>query len=113
MEAQKLISPITMMRIRAQRENKKKRTSLMKLGLSTENSLRLVNILITPTTILETKKAPPRTLFRPTSPSSDRVKETILEKTSDAPLPRARRVTPAIVGGSFRILDRLSSDEQK
>lgn len=70
-------------------------------------------MLMTPTTMLDTKKAPPNTLFRPTSPSPDLVKETMLAKTSGAPFPSERRVTPAMVGESFKILDKLSKEEQK
>lgn len=70
-------------------------------------------MLMTPTTALETKKAPPRTLFRPTSASPDLVKEMMLAKTSGAPLPRERRVMPAMVGDSFRVLDKPSKEGQK
>lgn len=68
---------------------------------------------MTPTTVLDTKKAPPRTLLRPISPLPDLVKETIEAKTSGAPFPSERRVTPAMVGESFKILDKLSKEEQK
>jgi len=71
-------------------------------------------MLIIPTTTLETKKAPPKTQLRPTrfvvvAP----VKDTMLENTSGAPLPRERRVTPAIVGESLKSLDKPSKFEQK
>lgn len=70
-------------------------------------------MLIIPTTILDTKKAPPKTLLSPRSPLADLVKETIEAKTSGAPFPSERRVTPAMVGESFKILDKLSKEEQK
>lgn len=72
-----------------------------------------MKILIIPTTTLDTKNAPPKTIFRPTSPSLVLVKETILAKTSAAPFPSERRVTPAIVGDSFNTLDKFSKEEQK
>jgi hypothetical protein len=68
-----------------------------------------------PTTTHDMKEAPPTTVLRPISmfvPPSP-INDTKLEKTSEAPLPRERRVTPAIVGDSFKSLDRLSSEEQK
>ncbi|KAK9157631.1 hypothetical protein Scep_004205 [Stephania cephalantha] len=70
-------------------------------------------MLIIPTTTVDTNRAPPNTLLRPTSPVPALVKETRLENTSGAPLPRERRVTPAMVGESFRKLDKLSNEEQK
>lgn len=113
MAPHKEIFPTRIIKRRQQRENRKKQTSLMKLHLSTEIWRGLVNKLMTPTTTLDTKKAPPKILFRPTSPLLDLVKETILAKTSGAPLPSERRVTPAIVGESFKSLDRLSKEGQK
>lgn len=69
---------------------------------------------ITPTTTVVTKRAPPRTLLSPTSPTPDpAVKETILEKKSGAPFPNERSVTPAMAGESLRTFERLSSEEQK
>ena len=68
---------------------------------------------MTPTTILDTKNAPPKILLSPTSPSSERVNETMPEKTSVAPFPRGRRVVPAIVGERFKVLDKLSKEGQK
>jgi hypothetical protein len=113
MAPHKLIFPFAIIRTREKREKRKNRTSLIKLGLSTEIWCGLIKILITPTTILETKKAPPKTLLRPTAPLPDLVKETIEAKTSGAPFPNERRVTPAMVGESFKILDKLSKEEQK
>ena len=59
------------------------------------------------------KKAPPKILFRPTPALPDLVNETILAKTSEAPFPNERRVTPAIAGESLKILDKLSKEVQK
>ncbi|KAL5708693.1 hypothetical protein ACHQM5_019459 [Ranunculus cassubicifolius] len=61
----------------------------------------------------ETKKTPPKTLLRPTPPVPSPIKETKLENTSFAPLPKERRVTPAIAGESFRTIAKLSKEEQK
>lgn len=52
-------------------------------------------------------------LFSPTSPLPDLVKETMEAKTSEAPFPSERRVTPAMIGESFMSLDKLSKEEQK
>lgn len=109
-----MILPMATITRREESEKRRKRTSLIKLGLSTVISLSgLIDMLIIPTTTLDTKNAPPRTLFRPTSPSPVLVKDTILAKTSGAPLPRERRVTPAIVGDSLKILDKPSKEGQK
>ncbi|KAL5730949.1 hypothetical protein ACHQM5_003724 [Ranunculus cassubicifolius] len=69
--------------------------------------------LITPTTIQEMKKTPPRTLLSPTPLVPSPMKETKLENTSFDPLPMERRVTPTIVGESFKALDKFSKEEQK
>ncbi|KAA8518355.1 hypothetical protein F0562_015762 [Nyssa sinensis] len=62
--------------------------------------------------MLDMKNAPPKTLLRPTPPSPDLVKEIILENTSLAPLPRGRRVVPAMVGESFKAFDKHSTEGQ-
>ncbi|KAL2502108.1 uncharacterized protein Fot_35956 [Forsythia ovata] len=98
---------------RQQRAKRKKRTSLMKLGSSTVIRREDTDILTTPTTKHDMKMAPPNTPLRPTSPSPDRVKEIILAKTSLAPFPSGRSVVPAIVGDSFRTVDKLSTEGQK
>ena len=85
----------------------------MKLDLSTAMAEGPTEMLMMPVTTLETKKAPPRILLRPTSPSLEPVKEIMLEKTSEAPFPSERRATPAMVGESFRVLERLSREGQK
>lgn len=70
-------------------------------------------MLMTPTTTEETKNAPPMTLLSPTSSAPEPENETMLANTSLAPLPRDKRVTPAMVGDSLRSLERPSRDEQK
>lgn len=87
--------------------------SLMKLHLSIETSQGPMQMLMVPTTTHDTKKAPPKMLLRPMTLVPVPMKETMLEKTSGAPLPKERSVTPAMVGGSFRSLDKLSKFEQK
>lgn len=101
------------MKERQERVKRKNRTSLTKLDLSTEIPRLVTSMLMIPTTTLDIKNAPPRTLLNPTSPSPDRVKEMILENTSVTPLPRGRSVVPAIVGERLRILDKLSREGQK
>lgn len=108
-----MILPIAIIETRENREKRKKMTSLIKLALSTEICWGLIEMLIIPTTIVDTKKAPPRILLRPTAPLPDLVKETIEANTSGAPFPSERRVTPAMVGESFKIFDKLSKAEQK
>lgn len=112
MEPNKVILPMEIMIRRMSKEKRKKRRFLMKLDLSTAISFELIRMLMIPKTALDTKKAPPRMLLRPTL-LLDPVKETTLAKKSGAPLPRERRVTPAIVGGSLKILDKPSKELQK
>ena len=76
------------------RARRKKQASRMKLDLSTAIAEGPTEMLMMPVTTLETKKAPPRILLRPTSPSLEPVKEIMLEKTSEAPFPSERRETP-------------------
>ncbi|KAF1883324.1 hypothetical protein Lal_00015117 [Lupinus albus] len=63
-------------------------------------------MVIIPNTALDTKNAPPRMLFSPTAPLLELVKETTVAKKSGAPFPRERRVTPAMVGDSLKMLDK-------
>ena len=63
-------------------------------------------MLTLPTTTQDTKETPPRTVLKPMSRVPLSWKETRLEKTSGAPLPRERRVTPAIVGDNLSNLDK-------
>lgn len=72
-------------------------------------------MLITPRMTLETKKALPKTLLRPTwlELELEAVNEMIPMNTSPAPFPSGRRVTPAKVGERFKTLDKLSKELQK
>lgn len=63
----------------------------MKLALSTWTCFELTRMLMIPKTALDTKKAPPRMLLRPTSPLLVPVEETTLAKKSGAPFPRERK----------------------
>jgi len=105
--------PMKMIKPRQQRATRRKTTSRIKLFLSIATSLDPINTQIVPTTKLETKNAPPKIELSPKSPLFDLVKETTLENKSGAPLPRERSVTPAIVGDSFKTLDKLSKEGQK
>ncbi|KAJ1393263.1 putative sodium/potassium/calcium exchanger 3-like [Sesbania bispinosa] len=70
-------------------------------------------MLTIPTTTQDTKETPPRTVFKPMLRVPLPWKDTRLEKTSQAPLPRERRVTPAIVGDNLSNLDKFSREGQK
>jgi len=70
-------------------------------------------MLTIPTTTQETKDAPPSTVLKPMSWVPLPLKETRVAKTSLAPFPRERRVTPAIVGESLSNLDKFSREGQK
>lgn len=105
--------PTKMIKPRQQRATRRKTTSRIKLFLSIETFLDPINKQIVPTTKLETKNAPPKIELSPKSPLFDLVKETTLENKSGAPFPRERSVTPAIVGDSFKTLDKLSKEGQK
>ena len=50
-------------------------------------------MLMIPTTTHVTKEAPPSTVLRPTSHVPSPINKTMLEKKSEAPLPRESRVT--------------------
>lgn len=99
---------------RFEREKRRKRTSRMKLGLSTTTIFfrYAINRLRTPTTTVEMKIDPPRILLRPISPSSV-VKAITLEKTSVEPFPNGSKVVPAIAGERLRVFDKCSTAGQK
>jgi hypothetical protein len=98
---------------RQTRTKRRKQTSLIKADFLTRIPLCLTDILIIPTTTHEIKEPPPRTVLKPMSCVPLPLKETSVAKTSLAPLPRERRVTPAIVGESLKTLERLSREGQK
>lgn len=113
MAPSKLMVPKMMITSRQSSDKSKKRTSLTKLDLSIETLFGHTQMLMIPTTTVETKNAPPRMLLRPTSLVFSPMKETMLANKSGAPFPRERRVAPAMVGESFKVFDRPSREEQK
>ncbi|WVZ25537.1 hypothetical protein V8G54_004081 [Vigna mungo] len=105
--------PITKIISSENRVRRKKLTSLIKHLRSIPTSFSATHSDTVPTTIVVTKRAPPNTLLRPTSPLSAPTKEAILANTSGAPFPSGSNTTPATVGGNFKSLDNLSSEGQK
>lgn len=115
-DAHKVIFPMMMIARRLESVSRRKTTSLMKLGLSRMTTFRwyVINMLITPTTTVETKIPPPKMLLRPISPPSlVPVKAIMLEKTSGDPFPNGSKVVPAIAGERLSVLDKCSTAGQK
>uniref|UniRef100_A0A2P2J996 Uncharacterized protein n=1 Tax=Rhizophora mucronata TaxID=61149 RepID=A0A2P2J996_RHIMU len=113
MAPHKLMWPRSKMKIKDAITKRRKQTSLTKATLSTAICFGFPDMHIIPTTTQVTKEAPPSTVLNPISPVPLPIKDTRLEKTSGAPLPSERRVTPAIVGDNFNNRDKFSSEEQK
>lgn len=112
--------PMSNITTREDKTRMKKPVSLKKLDLSIVTieeeeveRVKEMNKVITPTTTVVTKNAPPRTLLIPTSPAPEPAKDTRLENTSGAPFPKDSKVTPAMEGESLKTLDSFSKEEQK